>query len=215
MLLLEALFFVVYNSEFYFFMSEGNPQPQNNQQPLKNILFFGDSLTVGYGLSGHQAFPTLIQQKINAQQLPYKVINAGLSGETSAGGKSRIVGILNQPVDIFVLELGINDILRGITVAETLNNLQFIIDVAKVMHPNVKLVLLGMELPSFLTGNLLKDFRMIFRQLAEKNNMTLMPFLLLGVAGNRLLNLPDGVHPNAKGYEIIAGNVWLVLKGIL
>lgn len=196
-------------------MSEGNPQPQNQQQNLKTILFFGDSLTAGYGLASHQAFPALIQQKINAQQLPYKVINAGLSGETSAGGKSRIVSILNQPVEIFVLELGINDILRGITVAETLNNLQFIIDVAKVMHPNVKLVLLGMELPSFLTGNLLKDFRMIFRQLAEKNNMTLMPFLLLGVAGNRLLNLPDGVHPNAKGYEIIASNVWLVLKGIL
>ncbi len=196
-------------------MSEGNPQPQNQQQNLKTILFFGDSLTAGYGLASHQAFPALIQQKINAQQLPYKVINAGLSGETSAGGKSRIVSILNQPVEIFVLELGINDILRGITVTETLNNLQFIIDVAKVMHPNVKLVLLGMELPSFLTGNLLKDFRTIFRQLAEKNNMTLMPFLLLGVAGNRLLNLPDGVHPNAKGYEIIASNVWLVLKGIL
>ncbi|MGI4020500.1 MAG: arylesterase [Janthinobacterium lividum] len=196
-------------------MSEGNPPSQNNNQNLKQILFFGDSLTAGYGLPSYQAFPALIQQKINDQQLPYHVINAGLSGETSAGGKSRIVSILNQPIDVFVLELGINDILRGITVAETLNNLQFIIELAKVMHPDVKMVLLGMELPLFLTGNLLKDFRMIFRQLADKNNMTLMPFLLLGVAGNRLLNLPDGVHPNAKGYEIIAGNVWQVLKTVL
>ncbi|RYY07793.1 MAG: arylesterase [Sphingobacteriaceae bacterium] len=196
-------------------MSEGNLPLQNNQQSLKQILFFGDSLTAGYGLPGHQAFPALIQQKIDAQQLPYHVINAGLSGETSAGGKSRIVSVLNQPIDIFVLELGINDILRGITVAETLNNLQFIIELARVMHPNVKMVLLGMELPLFLTGNLLKDFRLVFRQLADKNNMVLMPFLLLGVAGNRLLNLPDGVHPNAKGYEIIAGNVWQVLKTVL
>lgn len=187
--------------------------PKN--QSLKKILFFGDSLTAGYGLTEHQAFPALIQQKINQQQLPYKIINAGLSGETSAGGKTRIVNLIDQPIDIFVLELGINDILRGITPAETAGNLQFIIDFVKIKQPAVKLVLLGMELPSFLTGHILTEFRMVFRHLADKNDMVFMPFLLHGVAGNRLLNLADGVHPNAKGYEIIAGNLWPILKAIL
>ncbi len=185
------------------------------QQELKQILFFGDSLTAGYGLSANQSFPAHIQHKINSLNLPYKVINAGLSGETSAGGKTRIVNLINQEIDVFVLELGINDVLRGITVAETMSNLQFIIDFVKIKQPNVKLVLLGMELPSFLTGFILKDFRIIYRQLAEKNNMAFLPFLLHGIAGNRLLNLPDGVHPNAKGYEIIAGNVWQILKKVL
>jgi acyl-CoA thioesterase-1 len=187
----------------------------NSAQSIKQILFFGDSLTAGYGLPNYQSFPALIQQKINVSQLPYKVINAGLSGETSAGGKNRISNLIDQPIDIFVLELGINDILRDITVPETSNNLQAIISTVKTKHPNVKMLLLGMELPSFLTGNILKDFRMIFRQLAEKNNMAFVPFLLNGVAGNRLLNLPDTVHPNAKGYEIVAGNVWDVLKKML
>ncbi|MVN22275.1 arylesterase [Mucilaginibacter arboris] len=188
---------------------------QSNQQKLKHILFFGNSLTAGYGLPANQSFPALLQQKINSQQLSYHIVNAGLSGETSVGGKNRIAGLLNQPIDVFVLELGINDILRGITVAETKNNLQFIIDTVKNKQPNIKMILLGMELPPFLTGNILIEFRMIFRQLADKNQMAFLPFLLHGVAGNRLLNLADGVHPNAKGYEIIAENVWQVLKTIL
>jgi len=196
-------------------MPEESSIYQDNQQKLKNILFFGDSLTAGYGLPSHQAFPSLIQQKINSEQLSYHVINAGLSGETSAGGKNRIAGCLNQLIDVFVLELGINDILRGITVAETRNNLQFIIDVVKSKQPNIKMVLLGMELPPFLTGNILMEFRIIFRQLAEKNNAAFVPFLLHGVAGNRLLNLADGVHPNAKGYEIISENVWQVVRKLL
>ncbi len=187
--------------------------PKN--QSLKKILFFGDSLTAGYGLTEHQAFPALIQQRINQQQFFYEVINQGLSGETSAGGKTRIVNLIDQPIDIFVLELGINDILRGITPVETAANLQFIIDFVKIKQPKVKLVLLGMELPSFLTGHILTEFRMVFRNLADKNEMVFMPFLLHGVAGNRLLNLADGVHPNAKGYEIIAGNLWPILKTIL
>lgn len=196
-------------------MLEETPLYPNNQQSIKRILFFGDSLTAGYGLSNNQSFPALIQQKIDILHLPYHVINAGISGDTSAGGKNRIVNLLNQPIDIFVLELGINDILRGITVTDTVNNLQFIIDFVRIKQPDVKLVLLGMELPSFLTGHILTEFRMIFRHLAQKNNMSFVPFLLNGVAGNRLLNLPDGVHPNAKGYEIVASNVWQVLKTVL
>jgi len=196
-------------------MPEDYNSYQSNQQKLKSILFFGDSLTAGYGLPAIQSFPALLQQKIILQQLPYLVVNAGLSGETSSGGKNRILGFLNQPIDVFVLELGINDILRGITVTETRNNLQFIIDIVKNKHPNSKMLLLGMELPPFLTGNILVEFRTLFRQLAEKNKSAFLPFLLHGVAGNRLLNLADGVHPNSKGYEIIAENVWQVLKTLL
>lgn len=194
-------------------MFEESSPAQSEKNP-KQILFFGDSLTAGFGLPSSQAFPALIQQKILSNQLPYNITNAGLSGETSLGGKKRIVN-LNQKIDVFVLELGINDILRGITVAETINNLQFIIDFVRIKQPLVKMVLLGMELPSFFTGSILTDFRRIFRQLAEKNEMAFLPFLLHGVAGNRLLNLADGVHPNAKGYEIIAGNVWPILKTVL
>ncbi len=196
-------------------MFNAHPADQSENQPVKTVLFFGDSLTAGYGLAENQAFPALIQQKIDLQNLGYKVINAGLSGETSAGGKARIVNLQYQTIDVFVLELGINDILRGITPAETISNLQFIIDFVKIKHPAVKLVLLGMELPSFFTGHTLTEFRMVFRQLAEKNQMLFMPFLLHGVAGNRLLNMADGVHPNATGYEIIAGNLWPILKTIL
>ncbi|RYE36618.1 MAG: arylesterase [Sphingobacteriaceae bacterium] len=188
-------------------------QPKN--QPVKTVLFFGDSLTAGYGLTQNQAIPALIQQKIDSQNLAYKVVNAGLSGETSAGGKARIVSLQYQNIDVFVLELGINDILRGITPAETVSNLQFIIEFVRIKYPAVKLVLLGMELPSFFTGHTLNEFRMVFRHLAEKNELLFMPFLLHGVAGNRLLNMADGVHPNAKGYEIIAGNLWPILKTIL
>ncbi|WP_419800993.1 arylesterase [Mucilaginibacter sp.] len=196
-------------------MSNLTSADQFENTSAKTILFFGDSLTAGFGMAQNQDFPALIQEKINSQNLAYKVVNAGLSGETSAGGKARIVNLQEQSVDVFVLELGINDILRGITPTETISNLQFIIDFVKIKHPDVKLMLLGMELPSFFTGHTLTEFRMIFRHLAEKNTMLFMPFLLHGVAGNRLLNLADGVHPNAKGYEIIAGNLWPILKTIL
>lgn len=187
----------------------------NPTETLKKILFFGDSLTAGFGLPAHQSFPSLVQEKINREKLPYRTINAGLSGETSAGAKTRIVDLLNEPIAVFVLELGINDVLRGITVEQTLANLQFVIDFVKIKQPGAKMLLLGMELPHVLTGQILMDFRMIFRHLAQKNNMAFLPFLLNGVVGNRLLNLQDGVHPNAKGYEIIAGNIWPILKILL
>ena len=188
-----------------------------NYISLKNILFFGDSLTAGYGLlnSSLESLPALIQTNIIAEKLPYQVINAGVSGETTAGGLARIDRLLHQPIDIFVLELGANDILRGIPPQTTAVNLQAIVDKVKVKFPQAKMVLLGMELPAWIPGAFAGAFRAVFSQVARSNQMTFVPFLLDGVAGVAHLNLRDGLHPTAAGYKIIAGKVWPVIKPLL
>lgn len=178
----------------------------------KTILFFGNSLTAGYGLEPAQAFPALIQKKIDSLSLPYQVVNAGVSGETSAGGASRVDWILKQPVDIFVLELGANDGLRGIPVAETRKNLQSIIDKVKEAYPQAKIVLAGMQVPPNMGQQYASDFRALFPELAQNNNAALVPFLLEGVGGIAELNLGDGIHPTAQGHQILAQNVWTVLQ---
>lgn len=175
--------------------------------PPKNILFFGDSLTAGYGLSTEEAFPALIEKEFNKAGKVVKVTNAGLSGETSAGGLSRIDWILRQPVDIFVLELGANDGLRGLPLDQTRSNLQAIIDKVKARYPDVKLVLAGMMVPPNLGKEYTSEFRNIYPDLAKKNKATLIPFLLEGVAGDEKLNLPDGIHPNVEGHKIVAKNL--------
>jgi acyl-CoA thioesterase-1 len=184
-------------------------------QRVKNILFLGDSLTAGYGLRTSEAFPALIQQKIDGLGLRYKAINAGVSGDTSAGGDSRVSRFLDEPVDVFVLELGVNDGLRGIPVAETKKHLQSIINKVSARHPRAKLVLAGMILPPYFANAYLADFQKMYPELAEKNGMALIPFLLNGVGGVRALNLPDGAHPSAKGQKIVAENVWAILKDVL
>lgn len=181
----------------------------------KTIVFFGNSLTAGYGLSPDQAFPALIQKKLDSAGLPYKVVNAGVSGETSSGGASRIDWILKQPVDVFVLELGANDGLRGVPLAETAKSLQVIIDRVKAKYPDAKLVLAGMQIPPNMGAQYAGGFRALYPELAQKNGMTLIPFLLEGVGGERKLNLEDGIHPTAEGHQILAQNVWSVLKPIL
>jgi acyl-CoA thioesterase-1 len=181
----------------------------------KTIVFFGNSLTAGYGLSPTQAFPALIQHKLDSLQLPYKIVNAGVSGETSSGGNSRIDWILRQPLDVFVLELGANDGLRGIPTNETRKNLQAIIDKVKAKNPNARLVLAGMQIPPNMGQKYATDFRNIFPDLAAKNEMTLIPFLLQGVGGEVRLNQEDGIHPTAEGHQIVAENVWQELKKVL
>jgi len=182
----------------------------------KTILFFGDSLTAGYGLDDpSEAFPGVVQKKIDSAKLPYKVINAGVSGETSAGGKGRINWILKQKVDVFVLELGANDGLRGIPIGETTQNLQAIIDAVKAKYPNAKLVMLGMQVPPNMGNVYTSSFKAIFYELAAKNKMILVPFLLKGVGGVPALNQHDGIHPTPEGAKIVGDNVWLVLKEIL
>jgi len=183
----------------------------------KNILFFGDSLTAGYGLTNptDEAYPAVIQHKIDSLKLPYNVINAGVSGETTAGGLGRIDWVLKQKVDIFILELGANDGLRGIPVKETSKNLQAITDKVKAKYPNAKIILAGMQMPPSMGADYDNGFKAVFPQLAEKNKIALVPFLLQDVAGDPKLNQGDGIHPTAVGAKIVANNVWEVLKGEL
>ncbi|RWY53713.1 arylesterase [Mucilaginibacter gilvus] len=196
--------------------SDSTSTAAGNAQPKKTILFFGDSLTAGYGLDdATEAFPGVVQDKIDSAKLPYTIVNGGLSGETSAGGRSRIDWLLKQPFDIFVLELGANDGLRGLPVASTAENLQAIIDKVKAKYPQAKLVMLGMQVPTNMGATYSSDFKNIFPKLATKNNMTLVPFLLQGVGGVRKLNQADGIHPTEEGAKIVAANVWAELKGIL
>ncbi len=183
--------------------------------PKKNIVFFGNSLTAGYGLDPSEAFPSLIQARLDSLGLPYKVINAGVSGETTADGLSRIDWILQQPVVVFILELGGNDGLRGIPVNETSKNLQEIIQKVKEKYPHSKIILTGMLVPPSMGNTYSVQFRALFPQLAQKNNLYLLPFLLEGVGGVPELNQADGIHPTAKGDRIVAENVWSILKDIL
>jgi len=181
----------------------------------KSIVFFGNSLTAGFGVSPSEAFPAIIQKKIDSLRLPYQVINAGVSGETSSGGKTRIDWILREPIDIFILELGANDGLRGTPLSETKKNLQDIIDKVKAKYPDTKLVFAGMEIPPNMGQAYTTEFRNIYTDLAAKNKMTLIPFLLEGVGGEPELNQADGIHPTAEGHLIVAENVWKQLEKLL
>ena len=181
----------------------------------KTIVFFGNSLTAGYGVSPSEAFPAIIQKRIDSLGLPYHVINAGVSGETSSGGKTRIDWILREPIDIFILELGANDGLRGTQLSETKKNLQDIIDKVKAKYPDTKLVFAGMEIPPNMGQAYTTEFRNIYTDLAAKNKMTLIPFLLAGVGGEPELNQADGIHPTAEGHLIVAENVWKILQKFL
>ncbi len=186
-----------------------------NGPPKKSIIFFGNSLTAAYGLDPSQGFVGLIRKKIDSLGLHYKVVNAGLSGETTAGGNTRIDWILRQKVDVFVLELGGNDGLRGISPDESIKNLQSIIDKVKAAYPEAKIVLAAMEAPPNMGDRFTSKFRTMYPALATKNNITLIPFFLNGVGGIPELNQADGIHPTAEGHKIVAENIWQVLKEVI
>jgi acyl-CoA thioesterase-1 len=181
----------------------------------KVLVFFGNSLTAGMGLDPRESFPALIQNKLDSLNMNYSVVNAGLSGETTSGGNSRVDWVLNQKPDVFVLELGANDGLRGIPLDETRRNLQSIIDKVRNKNPEVTIVLVGMQIPPNMGPEYTSEFRKIFPELAGENSLALIPFLLEGVAGNPELNQRDGIHPTAEGQKIVAENVWKVLKDVL
>lgn len=182
---------------------------------MKHILVFGDSLTAGYGLPAAQAYPSLLQAQLQLEGYDYNVMNAGLSGDTSSGGIYRIDRWLREPVDILVLALGANDGLRGIPARETTRNLHEIIRKVRLKNPEVKVIISGMEIPDIVPGRYAAEFRRLFRELALKENASFIPFLLEGVVGNRHLNLPDGLHPNAEGQKVLAQHTWKVLKELL
>ena len=193
----------------------GTPASAVAPAATKRLLFFGNSLTAGYGVEPEQAFPALIGDKIDSLKLGYEVINAGLSGETTAGGRSRVGWILKQPVDVFVLELGGNDGLRGLPLTATRENLQGIIDTVRRRSPGAQIVLAGMQIPPNLGQAYSRDFKALYQEMAAKNHLVFIPFLLEGVGGERQLNQADGIHPTPAGHRIVARTVWAVLRPLL
>ena len=182
---------------------------------MRTILILGDSLTDGYTLSRNQAYPALLQAKIRDAGLRYEVVNAGISGDTTAGGLRRLPRYLDQRVDVLVLALGINDAFRGVPIDQMRSNLQEIIDRVRARNSEAAIVIAGMQLPEFGSDGYVRAFGAMFHELAEKNRTALLPYLLLGVGGDPSLNLPDRIHPNAAGQRVLAENVWRVLEPVL
>ena len=181
----------------------------------KSLVVLGDSLSAGFGVDLSEAWPARIQEKIREAGLPWKLVNAGLSGDTSAGGLRRLDWILRRPVDALLLELGSNDGLRGLPLEATRTNLQTVIERTRAKYPKVRIVLAGMKMPENLGEAYTRQFESLYRDLAETNKVALIPFLLDGVGGRPELNLPDQIHPNAEGHRRVATNVWKVLQPVL
>ena len=186
-----------------------------DSSPVKRILVLGDSLSAGFGLKSSQAWPTLAAETMHAAGLTnFEITNASQSGGTTAGGLQRLSPHLKQPVDIFILELGINDAFRGVPIAQIQNNFQAIVDRVKQRNPHVRVIIAGMQLPNYSEDSYVFAFGQIYADVAAKNNATLIPYFLEGVGGDPNLNQPDRVHPNAAGQKILAENVWRVLEPI-
>ena len=183
----------------------------------RTVVFLGDSITAGYGLENPvaEAYPALIQEKIRAANLAWRVVNAGVSGDTTAGGLRRLDWILRQHVDVLVVALGGNDGLRGIDPNVTRDNLQAIIDRARSKQPTIRVVLVGMQMPANMSEDFARRYREIFPELAAKNHTPIVPFLLEGVGAVPELNQPDLIHPTARGQSVIAGTVWTYLRSVL
>lgn len=183
----------------------------------KTIVFIGDSLTAGYGLQNPsaQAYPALIQEKIDSANLAYRTVNAGLSGDTTAGGLRRINWLLRQHMDILVIALGGNDGLRGVSPLTTEKNLLGIIERAQATYPHIQIVIAGMQMPSNMGAEHTQTFKNLFPAVASQKQCKLIPFLLEGVGGDPELNQIDLIHPTAEGQRLIAATVWLSLKPLL
>ena len=174
----------------------------------KTILFFGNSLTAGYGIDPEESFAGRIQTRLDSLKKEFRVINGGLSGETTAGGLSRLDWFLEEEPYLFVLELGGNDGLRGIALTETKKNLLAIVDKVQAKYPNTKIILAGMQIPPNMGQEYTEEFKAIYPAVAKEKNIELIPFLLEGVAGNPDLNLPDGIHPTAEGHRLVMETLW-------
>ena len=182
--------------------------------PMKRILVLGDSLSVGFGLKSSQAWPALVTHDLREAGLNFEVTNASQTGGTTAGGLQRLPPHLKRKVDIFILELGINDAFRGVPIAQIRNNLQTTIDRVRQRNPTVRVIIAGMQVPNYSEDDYVSAFAQIYADLARENNATLIPYLLEGVGGDPSLNQADHIHPNAAGQKILAKNVWRVLEPI-
>lgn len=194
---------------------ETHSEVESSTEKKQTILFFGNSLTAGYGIDQEDSFSGLIQDKIDSLGLDYRVINGGLSGETTAGGLSRLDWFLEEQPEIFVLELGGNDGLRGIQLSETKSNLEKIIDKVRAKFPDTKIILAGMQIPPNMGQEYTDEFKEIYPKVAQEKEVTLIPFLLEGVAGDPDLNLPDGIHPTEEGHKIVYKTVWPFIESNL
>lgn len=172
------------------------------------ILFFGNSLSAGYGIEPELAFPGRTQARLDSLKKDFRVINGGLSGETTAGGLSRLDWFLEEEPYLFVLELGGNDGLRGIALSETKKNLLAIVDKVQAKYPNTIIILAGMQIPPNMGQAYTDEFKAIYPAVAKEKNIRLIPFLLEGVAGNPALNLPDGIHPTEEGHRLVFETIW-------
>jgi acyl-CoA thioesterase-1 len=181
---------------------------------MKTILVLGDSLSAGFGLKSSEAYPALLAKKLRAAGLNFQMTNASQTGGTTEGGLERLPAHLKRKIDIFILELGINDAFRGVPVDQIQNNLQQMIDKVKARNPDVRVLIAGMQLPNYAADHYVSAFGKLFAELAAKNGGSLVPYLLDSVAGDPSLNLPDGIHPNAAGQKILAENVWRILEPV-
>lgn len=186
-----------------------------NEPGRKTVFVVGDSIAAGHGVDPEEAFPGLLQQRINEKQLACEVVNAGVSGDTTAGGVRRMPWLLKRKMDVLILELGGNDGLRGLTPKETKSNLEKIIDLAREKNPDVKIILAGMQMPQNMGEKYTREFREVFPAVAREKKTAFIPFLLEGVGGKAELSLPDRIHPNPAGHQIIAGTVWSALEPLL
>jgi acyl-CoA thioesterase-1 len=184
-------------------------------EPSKAVLILGDSLTAGFGVDPDEAFPALLQEKVREAGMPFKTVNGGVSGDTSAGGLRRINWLLRRPIDVLVIALGGNDGLRGIDPGTLRTNLQQIVDRTRSKYPRARVVVAGMRMPDNLGEEFTRDFAKVYRQVAGDSEATLIPFLLEGVGGEPSLNQPDMIHPNAAGHRAIANHVWPLLRPVM
>jgi acyl-CoA thioesterase I len=198
-----------------FVCAQSVPAAMGDSSPMKRILVLGDSLSAGFGLKSSQAWPALITDKLRAAGLNFEITNASQTGGTTAGGLERLPAHLKRKIDIFVLELGINDAFRGVPIAQLRNNLQAIIDMVKMKNPNARIIIAGMELPNYTEDDYVFAFGRLYADLAAKNSAALIPYLLEGAGGDPNLNQPDHIHPTAAGQRILAENVWRVLEPIV
>ena len=208
---------LVFIALFALFSLQSAEPAKRDPSDVITIVALGDSLTAGYGLSRKQAWPALVAGKMREAGYEFEVVNAGSSGDTTTGGVRRLPALLraHKKIDIFILELGINDAFRGVPIEQVRSNLQAIIDQVRARHPKVAIVVAGMQLPDYSSDDYVRAFGGIFGALAEKNRATLIPYLLEGVGGNPDLNQWDRVHPNAAGQRVLAANVWRALEPML
>lgn len=189
---------------------------QSTEGGKKRIIVLGDSITAGYGLQREEAYPALLQKKVDAAGLPYEVVNAGVSGDTTAGGLRRIDWALGpKGADVLIIALGGNDGLRGIAPEQTEKNLAGIIEKARAKKPAVKILVAGMQMPDNLGPKYVESFKAVFSTVAAAAKTELLPFLLEGVGGDETLNQADRIHPTAEGQQKVAEVVWARLKGLL